>query len=523
MSSSQPAPIPGSLRAWGQWASALVVGLALCAAPAGLWRNALGQYLLKLDDYAYIASCRDPSNLRRNLLRPHNAHVVPLFRIETGLLLRGAGSLAAAPRWLGGAAYVTLVLAMLAAGHLVARESGRVEPGLAAMAAVGLSTVLGPSLVWYSASQATLSGVVILGSLIFLQNWRAHGAWPMLVLGFLASAAAPLGWSVGFAAGPVGAAYLWADGRRRCRVAAAIPVIASAITAGLVWWSAARESVDAGPRWSDWLLRGPHSIPLTAQAIAEFLLMGNLGFDSPSTLTPGQGIVLSSALALVWVVCRRRCGPGPRRLGPLSLEAAGATLVVVGFTTVFTARASHDFENLRALGWYHSIPQLGAVLFAFGWYTRSSVSPPTLRLGNPAARGLLGTAVFAVAVFGLQSPRAQRIILDYDGLAAPTLADDGSSPPRENPAAKRGARFDRQQRFLEGADRVERACREHGIGREAFRRTFGTIPIPDTPDVLSHLSVDDLLLFPEGGRMTDRARIKELLKPILEDFLGARP
>jgi hypothetical protein len=443
-----------------------------------------------------------------------------LFRIETGILLKAAGSLAAAPLWLGGAAYSTLVLAMLAAGHLVARESGRVELGLSAMAAVGFSTILGPSLLWYSASQATLSGVAILGSLIFLQAWRAHGCWPMLALGFLASAAAPLVWSVGFAAGPVGAAYLWADGRRRCRVAAVIPLIGSAITAGFVWWSAAREIAAAGPRWPDWFLRGFHAIHLTAQAITEFLMMGNLGLDSTSPVTPGQGIVFCSALALVWVACRR--GPGRGRLGPTPLEAAGAMLVVVGFIMVFTARGSHDFENLRALGWYHSIPQLGAVLFAFGWYSSSSISPPTLQLRQPTARSMLGTAIFAAAIFGLQSPRAQRIIFDYDGLAAPTIAGDYSSPPRENPAANRAARFDRQQRFLEVADRVERACREHGIGREAFRRTFGTIPIPDA-SVLSRLSVDDLLIFPRDGGTMDRGRIKELLEPILKDLVGATP
>lgn len=341
----------------------------------------------------------------------------------------------------------------------------------------------------------------------------------MLALGFLATAAAPLVWTVGFAAGPVGAAYLWADGRRRCRVAAVIPLIGSAITAGFVWWSAARE-IAAGPRWPDWFLRGFHAIPLTAQAIAEFLVIGNLGLDTTSPVTPGQGIVFFLALALIWVACRR--GPGPGRLDPTPLEAAGAMLVVVGFMMVVTARGSYDFENLRALGWYHSVPQLGAVLFAFGWYSGTSISPPTFRLQQSTARSLLGTAIFAAAVFGLQSPRAQRIIFVYDGLAAPTVTVDNSSPP-EIPAANRAARYDRQQRFLETADRIERACRDHGIGREALRRTFGTIPIPDTPNVLSRLSVDDLLIFPRDERMTDRARIKELLEPILKDLVGATP
>jgi hypothetical protein len=131
--------------------------------------------------------------------------------------------------------------------------------------------------------------------------------------------------------------------------------------------------------------------------------------------------------------------------------------------------------------------------------------------------------IFTAAFFALQYPRAQRIILDYDGLAAPTIAADDSSPPSEDSAANRLERFERQQRFLAIADRVERVCREYGIGREAFRQTFGTIRIPDTPDVLANLGVDDLLIFPRDGRMTDRGRIKELLRPILDDGFGLDP
>jgi len=132
-------------------------------------------------------------------------------------------------------------------------------------------------------------------------------------------------------------------------------------------------------------------------------------------------------------------------------------------------------------------------------------------------------ALFAAVFFGLQAPRAQRIIYDYDGLAAPTVAADGSSQPPEHPAAKRLERLKGQRRVLENADRIERACREHGIGREAFRRTFGLIPIPGLPDKLSQLHVNDILVLPEDGRTTDRGRIKELLRPILNDFLGATP
>ena len=99
-------------------------------------------------------------------------HIVPFFRLETHVLSRIAGSLEALPGVLGWASFGTLVLAILLLGHLVARETGRPDRGLTAMAAVGFSSVLGPAVLWYSASQALACGTVILAMLAALQLWR---------------------------------------------------------------------------------------------------------------------------------------------------------------------------------------------------------------------------------------------------------------------------------------------------------------------------------------------------------------
>ena len=89
-------------------------------------------------------------------------------------------------------------------------------------------------MLWYSASQALAAGTMILAMLAALQAWRARGCWWLLGLGLLAAMAAPLFWSAGYTAGLVGSAYLWADGRHRCRLAAAFPLAASLATALVV-------------------------------------------------------------------------------------------------------------------------------------------------------------------------------------------------------------------------------------------------------------------------------------------------
>ena len=100
-----------------RWILTVLLGLLICAAPALLWGQALRSYFLHLDDFVYLSGSRTGQALLANLLRPHNAHVVPLFRIETFLLARLAGSLRQLPAVLGLACYLTLLSAMIATGY----------------------------------------------------------------------------------------------------------------------------------------------------------------------------------------------------------------------------------------------------------------------------------------------------------------------------------------------------------------------------------------------------------------------
>ena len=156
----------------------IAIGVGICAISFGLWRVPLRWYLIKLDDFDYLDRARTTAALLRHLFTPHAGHIVPLFRLETHILCRLAGSLEALPGVLGLACFGTLLTAMMLTGHLVARETGRPDRGLVAMAAVGFSSVLGPPVLWYAACQALACGTIILAMLAFLQLWRTRGAKP---------------------------------------------------------------------------------------------------------------------------------------------------------------------------------------------------------------------------------------------------------------------------------------------------------------------------------------------------------
>jgi hypothetical protein len=487
-----------------RWALALLLALALCGAPLWLWGVPLRWYFLKLDDFVYIARSRTISALWRHLATPHNAHVVPLFLLETHLLGRLAGSLEALPVVLGWASYATLVLAMAAAGHLVAWETGRASGGLAAMAAVGLSSVLGPSVVWYAASQALGAGTAILVMLAALQVWRARGGWWLVAAAVLA-AAAPLFWSGGFTAGLAGLAYLWADGRRSCRLAAVLPLAVS-VTLALLVWAVAGRSLATSTHLSVWSILDPSrlepAVTHTAQAVCEALVLNNLGLDAPTT--GSQALVIVSLVAGLWAWSSHRVDPagGSARLRSSPLEAAGAVLVVVNFAMIFAVRGTETtFDNLRALGWYDAIPQLGAVLFVAGWCSKRQESPPPRSIAPPRLHELLGLALLTAVMLLLQMPRAHRVIFQYDGAAAPMQPKDGEIRAWPRTRADLAEQVWHQRRALAALDRLDQAGPHGGIGRAELHRAAARASVPGMPEGLPGIDPRALLVIPP--RSTD--------------------
>jgi hypothetical protein len=531
----------------------MLLALGFASASRWLWRVPLRFYFLKLDDFIYLSRCRTFSALAGNLFTPHNGHVVPLFLLETHLLARLAGSLEALPAAMSWASYATLVLAMALTGHLVAWESGRLAWGLAAMAAVGLSSVLGPAVAWYAASQALVCGTVILFMLAGLQAWRSRGSWWLLAAGSTAALAAPLFWSAGYSAGLVGLAYLWADGRRRCRYAAVLPPAASLATGLLVWFVAARTAVspaDLTQGSRPYLVRLGPALTHTAQAVTEALILNNLGLDA--TTTGWQAIVVMAFVLAAWTWSRRGFSsavPGSRALHneieptsepprtrssqggenegapspPLAkggqggvdshrpsaardpivirsklranpLESAGAVLVLASFGMIFAVRGTDtSFDNLRALGWYDAIPQLGAVLFVAGWCSRQAESPLPRSIGPPSLRELLAVALLAAVVLSLQVPRAQRVIFQYDGLAAPIAPEDRPVGARMRTLAELTGQAGSQRRALAELDHLERTVSPGGQSRRALGEALQRIAMPGMPDSLPGFDPVELL------------------------------
>jgi hypothetical protein len=131
-------------------------------------------------------------------------------------------------------------------------------------------------------------------------------------------------------------------------------------------------------------------------------------------------------------------------------------------------------------------------LFAVGWLSGHS-QPPPRTVALPRWRELLAATCFAATMLLLQTPRAQRVIFQYDGLSAPVRPDDGTTPDRLRTAADLAERARNQRRALAELDRLEQAARQDGARVEALRRDAGRVLVPGMPANLPNFHVADLI------------------------------
>ncbi|GAC1467023.1 MAG: hypothetical protein NVSMB9_08160 [Isosphaeraceae bacterium] len=507
-------------RPAGRWGVAVVVAVVL-AAPGWLMADELRYFTLGGDDFGYIADALDGATLRANLFRPHNTHVVPIFRLWTYALVVFAGRRANFPDVFLAASYLGLVATMLLVGRLAAREGGRTAVGLVAMAMLGVSTVVRPSVSWYSAGQALWAGAAVVVALLLVREWSEKGGGWRLCLVVLALLAAPAVWSGGLIAGPAAIAYLYVKdpGRFRRPALGLAAVSAGAVLA--VTFLSRRQIQENPPVWErhpELWPRPIQSVFHTAQAIVEALVLGNLGLDAVTN--HWQAIVLVLALGALWAWSRG----GWRGVNPL--EAAGATVVVGSYLLVYAFRGHFSWSSLRPLLWYHAIPQVGAVLFVAGWWRALWPTDPrgSSRLNRRELLLVLGlVGVLCV----IQAPRAERELI----AAAPPLT---GSETRRFPIAGlqrlraiyfRSEMQDRQLRAFARLDRADRVVARLGTGAGTLRRVFGRVLVPGIPENQIGTDVFSLLRLPadDPSALDDPARLHAALDELIRPEPRPRP
>ncbi|HZW32419.1 MAG TPA: hypothetical protein VFF52_17020, partial [Isosphaeraceae bacterium] len=293
-------------------------------------------------------------------------------------------------------------------------------------------------------------------------------------------------------------------------------------------------------------------IQSTAQAIPENLVFGNLGLQVETA--PIQGLVLTLGLILLWasrrLAWRSQLAPAPkpgtRRL-PLPsftfnpMECAGAALVLGSYLLEWSFRGYLEYHNLRTLNlraivpWYDAIPQIGAVLFAAGWWSgpqRSSAPPSSPgRVVGVTRRGMLGLLVLAFALIVLNRPRVDALVRQSTPPLLPSERQEFLIPRLQTLRANAVLRnqADWQRTYLRRLDRGEEMARRLGIGRDAVRAAFGHLwvsgAIGGYPPFGQYelYDVAGLLDIPEHGRAVDPAALRAALGPFLNQDKEPRP
>lgn len=549
--------------------------LALVVVVASLWlfRDGLLTYRLHSDDFAYVGDSRSAERMLGNLFTPHNTHIVPAWRVWTFLMVALSGGLVHLPTLLAAASFGSLVLAMLLARALVARETGSAALGLAAMIVVGTSSLVARGAVWYSASQATWAGIGCLGMLCALQSWRWRpGVWSLVGAFFSIWLAGGM-WTVGHVAGPVGAVYVWADGRPRCRRLAVVVVgfaIASAGVSLALGWRRMDATVSFHGRTSTEAVDPVMGVSHSCQAIVEQLGFGNLGLTAETT--PIQAAVLCALATAIWVAARSvtRVGTGVSRSGsrlvplltvalalllglgwmavrrqPLALdmvlplagfgmlaaltitspawrlERAGAALALGSAMLEWSFRGYLPYSSLRRIvPWYDIIPQIGFVLFILGGTRTATDDADTGTEAGPLTAGsAIALSTLLTAMVILHRPAVDLWFKQYAYGPIP-VAQNESRPenlPIERARELARAHAQRQRGDLARLDRAEATAGAMGIGRDDISQTFGRVAISELPIVYDAVPMLDL---PAHGRPFFPAEIQDALG---RDLSSERP
>jgi hypothetical protein len=495
------------------WVVAALAGV-IVVVPAWMLMDDLRNFTLIGDDFAYISESRDWPTTRAHLLVPHNTHVVPIFRLWTFVLVDLAGRLESLPMAEAAASYLGLIAAMIAVGHFVAREAGQTAAGLSAMAILGISTVTHSAVTWFSAGQALWAGTATVVTVALARNWSARGGAGRFVAMVLGVILSPAIWTGGLVAGPAVLAYLFCRKPSRLR-GQALLLTGLTLSALLLIVALSRSQLrEIAIVWEAHNGLWPRPIQgllHTAQALVEVCVFGNLGIDAMTT--PWQAVALLTSLAVLYAWSRG----GRGRLN--TLEASGATIAIGSCLLAFTFRGNLPYSSLRSLGWYYAIPQIGAILFAAGWWTAlTAPSPGKVSVGQ-VVRVLALVVIFCM----IQVPRGQQQLVQG---APPFLPNEASTFPTIELRAARARYFKAESHYLQvralaRLDRVDSILSRLGASPETLRDIFGRVLIPGIHE--KQVGTDALsILIPRPPNANARAALDPRL-PELTDLLSPEP
>jgi hypothetical protein len=372
-----------------------------------------------------------------------------------------------------------------------------------------------------------------------------------LILAMISAVLAGCFWTIGHLAGPVTAVYLWADGRRRCRLAAAGPLAASLIAVAIclvVTSSRMDAKFSFHGRGAREAIGPVQGLSHTAQAVTENLVFGNLGLAVSTT--PAQGAILTLALCALWLR-GRASGPFDLR-SPLTslrnqkwtlrpLECAGAALVLGSYLMEFTFRGYMEYRYLRTVNlrfivpWYSAVPQIGAVLWLAGWWAAETMETnaqlePERRPRFLSRWGGLGIAVLICTMVLLHRPRVDYLVRSS---VPPLLPSEQQYWPiarlqmmRANILLQFQANW--QHATLGRLDRAETLAKRAGIGRDVIRSAFGHPALPASvvvlrPEMYNLYDTIALLDLPEQGSAVHPRIVREELKDFFAEVEEPRP
>ena len=370
---------------------------------------------------------------------------------------------------------------------------------------------------WYSAGQALWAGAGIVLTLILAQAWSRHGGVWRLLLVALACLAAPLFWSGGLLAGPAATAYIIAKNRSRYRGVLVVLVAATA------WpgcsWSDFRASRSPAPIRSGNTTKNSGRVPCRRYCTPSRQLP-----KLWSSQTLGSTLSRPPRKQSDWSLYSQESGFGREAdCGDYALEASGVVVVVGSYLLVYFFGGNFPYSSLRDLGWYNAIPQVGAAVFAAGWWQSLRPDLPH-SLTRIEAVGVLG---FVGLVCVLHAPRAERNLIKYAPALYPSEVEKFPIPEllRLRALYFKEEQLGRQVRAFARLTKAKSAIAHLNVSPETLRRIYGRVLVPGIPDQQRNSDVFSLIKFPpeDPARPPDLLRIHRALDDLIRPESEPRP